>query len=64
MEATLFALFTVMLIAGCGDSSQHSDGLDMTGTAPKKDAIESAFEWSKATGSQRSHLSTEYGQAI
>ncbi len=34
-------------MVGCGEEANPSGGVDMTGTAPKKDAIETAVEWSK-----------------
>ena len=39
MKATLFALFVALLMVGWGESSQPSESVDMTDTAPKKDAI-------------------------
>ena len=39
MKATLFALFVGLLMVGCGESSQPSESVDTTDTAPKKDAI-------------------------
>ena len=63
IKAMLFALFVVLLMVGCGESSQPSEStemnstapespnpsgvVDMTDTAPKKDAIETAVDWSK-----------------
>ena len=47
MKATLFALFLGLLMVGCGESSNPSGGVDMTDTAPKKDAIETAVDRSK-----------------
>ena len=45
MKATLFALFGGLLMVGCGESSQPSEDVDMTDTAPKKDAIETAVDY-------------------
>jgi antitoxin component YwqK of YwqJK toxin-antitoxin module len=47
IKAMLFALFVALLMVGCGESSQPSEDVDMTDTAPKKDAIETAVDWSK-----------------
>jgi len=63
MKATTFALFVGLLMVGCGESSQPSEGADMTDTAPespspsesvdttdtarRKDAVETAVDWSK-----------------
>ena len=47
MKATLFSLFVALLMVGWGESSQPSESVDMNDTAPKKDAIETAVEWSK-----------------
>ena len=47
MKVTLFALFISLLMVGCGESLQPTEGVNMTDTAPKKDAMESAVEWSK-----------------
>jgi len=47
MKATLFAPFVALLMVGCGESSNPSEGVDMTDAAPKKDAIETAVDWSK-----------------
>ena len=47
MKAVLFALFVALLMVGCGESSQPSEGVDMTDPAPKKDAIETAVDLSK-----------------
>ena len=47
MKATLFALFVVLLMVGCGESAKPSEGVDTTDTDPKKDAIETAIDWSK-----------------
>jgi len=47
MKAILFALFVALLMVGCGESAKPSEGVDMNDTAPKKDAIETAVDWSK-----------------
>ena len=47
MKATLFALFVALLMVGCGEWSNPSGGVDMTDTAPKKDAIQTAVDLSK-----------------
>jgi antitoxin component YwqK of YwqJK toxin-antitoxin module len=47
MKKLLAATFVALLMVGCGESSQLSEGVDMTGTAPKKDALETAVDWSK-----------------
>ena len=39
MKAILFALVVGLLMGVCGESSQPSESVDMTDTAPKKDAI-------------------------
>ena len=39
MKAILFALVVGLLMGVCGESSQTSESVDMTDTAPKKDAI-------------------------
>ena len=63
MKAKLLVLFVALLMVGCGESSQPSEstemnstapespnpsgGVDTTDTAPQKDAIETAVDWSK-----------------
>ena len=63
MIGFLLSLAIAMLMVGCGESSQPSEStemnstapespnpsgvVDMTDTAPKKDAIETAVDWSK-----------------
>ncbi len=47
MKTKLFVLFVALFLAGCGESSGPSKDVDMTNTAPKKDAIETAVDWSK-----------------
>jgi antitoxin component YwqK of YwqJK toxin-antitoxin module len=47
MKATLFALFVGLMMVGCGESPKPSEVADMNDTAPKKDAIETAVDWSK-----------------
>ena len=47
MKVTLFALFVALLIVGCGESAKPPQGVDITDTAPKKDAIETTVDWSK-----------------
>ena len=46
-RVTLFALIVALLMVGCGESAKPPQGVDMTDTAPKKDAIETAVKWSK-----------------
>tara|TARA_B100001115_G_scaffold49276_1_gene36438 strand:+ start:32 stop:937 length:906 start_codon:yes stop_codon:yes gene_type:complete len=47
MKAILLSLFVALLMVGCGEWSNPSESVDMTDTAPKKDAIETAVDWSK-----------------
>ena len=47
MKAPLLALFVALLMVGCGESSQPSEGVDMSDTAPEKDAIEAVVDISK-----------------
>ena len=47
MKPILLSLFVALLMVGCGESPNPSGGVDMTDTAPKKDAIETAVDWSK-----------------
>ena len=47
MKFTLFSLFVALLMVGCGEQAQPSEGVDMTDSALKKDAIETAVDWSK-----------------
>ena len=47
MKSLLFALFVALLMVGCGESPKPSEGVDMTDTVPKKDAIKTAVDWSK-----------------
>ena len=47
MKVTLLALFVTLLMVGCGESSNPSESAEMNNTAPKKDAIETAVDWSK-----------------
>ena len=43
-KSTLFALFVALLMVGCGESAKPPEGVDMTDTAPEKDAIETLVE--------------------
>ncbi len=47
MNKLLAAMFVALLMVGCGESSQPSEGVNTTDTAPKKDAIETAVDLSK-----------------
>ena len=47
MKAILLSLVVALLMLGCGESTQPSEGVDMTDPAPKKDATETAVDWSK-----------------
>ena len=47
MKPILLSLFVALLMVGCGESPKPSEGVDMTDTVPKKDAIETAVDWSK-----------------
>ena len=47
MKPILFALFIALLMVGCGESAKPPEGVVMTDPAPKKDAIETAVDWSK-----------------
>jgi len=40
-------MFVALLMVGCGESTKPAEGVDMTDTAPKKDALETAVDWSK-----------------
>ena len=40
MKPILLSLALALLMVGYGESSQTSEGVDITDTAPKKDAIE------------------------
>ena len=39
MKPFLLSLAIALLMVGCGESSQPSESVDTTDTAPKKDAI-------------------------
>jgi antitoxin component YwqK of YwqJK toxin-antitoxin module len=48
MKKLLAAMFVALLMVGCGgEPSKPSDGVDLTDTAPKNDAIESAVDLPK-----------------
>ena len=47
MKLILLSLAIALLMVGWGKSSLPSESVDMNDTAPKKDAIETAVEWSK-----------------
>ena len=49
MKAILLslAIALALLMVGCGESSNPSESVDMNETAPKKDAIETAVDYSK-----------------
>ena len=44
MKKLLAAMFVALLMVGCGESSQPSEGVDMTDTDPEKDSIETAVD--------------------
>jgi antitoxin component YwqK of YwqJK toxin-antitoxin module len=47
MKPVLLSLALALLMVGCGESSNPSESVDMNETAPKKDAIETAVDYSK-----------------
>ena len=53
MKVTLFALFMALLMVGFGESQKPSGRIDMTGTAPRNDVIETAVDWSKLSPQQQ-----------
>ena len=47
MKPVLLSLVIALLMVGCGEQAQPSESVDMNDTAPKKDATETAVDWSK-----------------